>query len=218
MKPSNLLTRGNGKLGEGIHAWSLPAVETCPGRTALCERVCYARNGRYRTQFMRDRLADNLDAALRDDFAPRVADEVRRRGVHTLRVHVSGDFFSQEYARKWLAIARRAAGTRLYAYTRSWRVPEVAPILAELAGLRNVRLWYSCDAETGLPGDMPPRVRVAFLQTDPGEEPAGNLVFRVERLRAEPARRVGLTLICPRETGLPGAADVTCTSCRRCYG
>jgi hypothetical protein len=29
----NLLTRGNGKLGEGIHVWSLPAVETCPGRT-----------------------------------------------------------------------------------------------------------------------------------------------------------------------------------------
>lgn len=38
----NLLTRGNGKLGEGIRAWSLPAVETCPGRSDLCARVCYA--------------------------------------------------------------------------------------------------------------------------------------------------------------------------------
>ena len=59
----NLLTRGNGKLGEGIHAWSIPAIETCPGRSALCERVGYAREGRFRTQFMQDRLAENLDAA-----------------------------------------------------------------------------------------------------------------------------------------------------------
>lgn len=218
MKPRNLLTRGNGKLGEGIHAWTLPAVETCPGRSALCERACYARAGRYRTQFMRDHLTENLDAAMENDFASRVVAEIRCRGVHTLRVHVSGDFFNPGYAKKWLVIARRAAATRLYAYTRSWRVPEVAPVLAELAGLRNVRLWYSCDAQTGPPDNVPPRVRVAFLQTDAEEEPAGNLVFRVERLRAEPARRVGLTLICPRETGLPGAADVTCTSCRRCHG
>ena len=218
MKPRNLLTRGNGKLGEGIHAWSLPAVETCPGRSALCERVCYARTGRYRTQFMQDRLAENLDAALAEDFVARVTAEIHRRGVHTLRIHVSGDFFSPEYARKWLAIARRAGDTRLYTYTRSWRLPEVAPVLAELAGLRNVRLWYSCDAETGPPVEIPPRVRVAFLQTDAEEKPAGNLVFRVKRLRAVPARRVGLTLICPRETGLQEAAAVTCTSCRRCHG
>ncbi len=72
MKPRNLLTRSNGKLGEGIHAWSLPAVETCPGHSALCERVCYARTGRYRTQFMQDRLAENLDAALAEDFVARV--------------------------------------------------------------------------------------------------------------------------------------------------
>ena len=27
-----LLGRGNGKLGEAVHTWSLPAVATCPGR------------------------------------------------------------------------------------------------------------------------------------------------------------------------------------------
>jgi hypothetical protein len=55
----NLLTRGNGKLGEGIHTWSLPAVETCPGRSDLCSRVCYARSGRFRTRTMQARLASS---------------------------------------------------------------------------------------------------------------------------------------------------------------
>ena len=43
----NLLTRGNGKLGEGIYAWSLPAIDTCPGHSGLCSRdrlhVLFAR-------------------------------------------------------------------------------------------------------------------------------------------------------------------------------
>lgn len=218
MERRNLLTRGNGKLGEGIHAWSMSAVETCPGRSTLCERVCYARSGRFRTQLLQERLAENLDAALADDFVRRMTKEIRRRGVHTLRIHVSGDFFSADYARKWLVIARRSPYTTFYAYTRSWRVPEIAPTLEELARLRNVRLWYSCDAETGLPEKIAPDIRLAYLQTAPEDTPAGDLVFRIESLRATRARRIGLSLVCPRETGHPNATSITCTSCRRCHG
>ncbi len=218
MERRNLLTRGNGKLGEGIHAWSIPAGETCPGRSVLCERVCYARSGRFRTQLLQERLTENLDAALADDFVRRMVAEIRRRGVHTLRIHVSGDFFSADYARKWLAIARRSPHTTFYAYTRSWRVQEIAPALEELARLRNVRLWYSCDAETGLPEKIAPGIRLAYLQTAAEDIPTGDLVFRTESLRATPARRIGLSLVCPRETGHPHATAITCTSCRRCHG
>jgi hypothetical protein len=218
MRLPNLLTRGNGKLGEGIHAWSLPAVETCPGRSRLCQSVCYALAGRYRTRMVQDRLQENLGAALADDFVPRVVSEVRRRGVHTLRVHVSGDFFSADYARKWVAVARRCPRTRFYAYTRSWRVEDVRPVLLELAALRNVRLWFSCDAETGVPADLPARVKAAYLQHEPSDVPdRARLVFRVKRLRKEPVARIGLALVCTTETGLPQARAATCTSCRRCY-
>lgn len=215
MKRRNLLTRGNGKLGEGIHAWTIPAVETCPGRSTLCERVCYARAGRFRTHLLQDRLAENLDIALADDFIHRIVTEVRRRGVHTLRIHVSGDFFSAAYAWQWASIARRSLHTTFFAYTRSWRVPEIAPALEELARLCNVRLWYSCDAETGLPEQIAPCIRLAYLQTAAADTPAGDLVFRIESLRATPTRRIGLSVVCPRETGHAHATAVTCTSCRK---
>jgi hypothetical protein len=213
-----LLTRGNGKLGEAIHVWSIPAVTTCPGRSSLCEAACYARGGRFRAHTIQDRLAENLDAALADDFVPRVVAEVRRQGVHTLRVHVAGDFFSSEYVHKWATIACNCPRTTFYAYSRSWRVPEIAPALADLARLHNFKLWYSIDRETGAPAEVPPDVRVAYLLAGPGDSPSGaDLAFRTRRLRREPARRLGLTLVCPTENGEPRAADTTCTSCRRCY-
>ena len=37
MRP--LLTQGNGKVGQSIHLWSIPAICTCPGSTELCRSV-----------------------------------------------------------------------------------------------------------------------------------------------------------------------------------
>ena len=213
----NLLTRGNGKLGEGIHAWSLPPIETCPGRSDLCERVCYARAGRFRTRSMIERLDSNLTAATNDDFADRVAAEIRRRGVHTLRVHVSGDFFSPLYVARWVSIAWRSPRTTLYGYTRSWRDPAVGEALAEFASLENVRLWYSVDSETGLPTVIPNGVRVAYLQADESDTPSGGVVFRVRELRRARTERFPLRLVCPTERESDQGDRATCTSCRRCH-
>lgn len=213
----NLLTRGNGKLGEGIHAWSLPAIETCPGRSDLCSRVCYARSGRFRTRAMQSWLSANLAASQADDFVTRIVAEIHRRGIHTLRIHVSGDFYDAQYSLKWAAIARRCPRTTFYAYTRCWRVPTIAPTLRNLPRLPNFRLWYSCDAETGPPSEIPPGVRVAYLQTDRHEIPKGDLVFRVRSLRGQPSVRHPLSVICPTEVAPPRSSDVTCTSCRLCH-
>jgi hypothetical protein len=213
----NLLTRGNHKIGEAVHCWSLPPVLTCPGRSALCERHCYARRGKFLAPSVKACHLRNLEAAASPDFEKRMRQEIRRRRCQIVRVHVSGDFYSPEYVRKWTAISLWFRQTRFYAYTRSWRVPEMVESLRDLGRLRNFRLWYSADAETG----MPPGggARVAWMATRADETvPAGvGLVFRVRGLRSDPRRRIGLSMVCPTETGLPGCKDVTCTSCGRCY-
>jgi hypothetical protein len=213
----NLLTRGNGKLGEGVHAWSLPAVETCPGRTDICSRVCYARSGRFRIRAMQARLTENQAIAQADDFVARITAEVHRRGVHTLRIHVSGDFYDAAYALKWFTIALACPRTTFYAYTRSWRITSIVPALVALADRPNVRLWFSCDAETGLPLDLPRGVRVAYLQIDRHEEPTGDLLFRVRPLRRLPTPQSPLSVRCPSEITAPRPTNVTCTSCRLCH-
>lgn len=211
----NLLRCGNTKLGAGIWHFDLPAPVSCPGATPSCRRVCYARSGRFRTPRVRDRLRANLAAARQPDFADRMAAEVRRRGAFVVRVHVSGDFFSAAYAAAWLGVFRACPWATFYFYTRSWRVEAVAPVLADMAALGNVRAWYSADADA-YPTVIPPGVRVAYLQTEVGDLPAGDLAFRVRPLRREPAR-TSLPVVCPHETPAGVAADVNCGNCQHCW-
>ena len=97
--------------------WNLPAIKTCPFRTALCEKFCYARKAEMQYKNVcPQRRHMNLNASLYDDF---VANMVRIISYHitnrptfrkakkvVVRIHESGDFYSREYAKKWLAIAK----------------------------------------------------------------------------------------------------------------
>lgn len=208
----SLLAVRNGKLGSSIFHFDLPAVATCPGRSAVCERVCYATHGRFATRRVRARLAWCRRQSLRDDFARRVSGEVRAKGCIVVRIHVSGDFYDAVYTGKWLEVAARHPKVRFYAYTRSWRVPEVVPVLEALAALPNVRLWYSCDTDTGEPASVPAGVRLAFLQHAEIAVPRrARLVFRTRSMRPKP--RVGLPVVCPQETN----RSVNCGSCQHCW-
>src|SRR6202030_1664315 len=113
-----------------------------------------------------------LAASQEDGFAVRLATEGKRRWAGCVRIHGSGDFYSAEYVRAWIAVVRACPGTRFYAYTRSWRVPEIAGALADLAKCQNVRLWYSCDKDTGIPVTTPRRVTLAWMQTAADDLPS----------------------------------------------
>jgi len=91
--------------------------------------------------------------------------------------------------------------TRFFAYTRSFRVPELYPSLATLAEYDNMRLWASADSETGYPDDLPSSVKVAWMQVDRDEDvPDVDLIFRDYPLRKDRRTRIGLSMICPVDT------------------
>jgi hypothetical protein len=212
----NLLTRGNDKIGGKIYAFNLPACATCPGQSAACAS-CYAQRGRWLFRNVRDALAWNYRLAQRQFFVAEMVEELRRRRVRVLRLHSSGDLFDAAYTRKWVEILTRSPDVVAYTYTRSWRVPAILPALVELAAVPNFRLWFSADADTGMPPEVPPGVRVAWLQEDEADAlPAGvDLVFRVHRLRKTPRKRIGLTLVCPTEQGREHT--LTCSTCAHCW-
>jgi hypothetical protein len=212
----SLLTLGNRKVGESIHVWSLPAVRTCPGATATCKSVCYATRHRYHFDAVKERLAWNLEEAERETFVGKMVKEVRRKGCLVVRVHSAGDFFSKVYAEKWLEIMKACPRPRFYFYTRSHRVPEIAPALESMAALKCCRAWYSIDRDTGFPDRVPPNVRVALLQVDENDEAdSGDLLFRVRKLRKK--KRLGLPVVCPSETPKGHDSEINCGSCGRCW-
>jgi hypothetical protein len=210
----SLLQQGNSKLGRAIFAWSVPAIETCPGASALCRAHCYALKSRFRFAKVKAHLAWCLDQSRRDDFVERMCHEIRSNGVLVLRVHVAGDFGSVEYAEKWLAIMKRCPRVRFYLYSRSWRVPAIAKVLEKMAALSCTRIWYSADDETGIPEVVPKRVRLAFLQVKEADHPKeSDLVFRIRKLR----KLASLPIVCDAETKEGKALGTTCGSCARCF-
>ena len=92
---------------------------TCPGALA-CRAVCYAKQGGYRYPNSIAARDHNLALSQDANFAPlMIADLSRMRKVNTVRIHDSGDFYSQEYFNKWCEIAKALPHLTFYAYTKS---------------------------------------------------------------------------------------------------
>lgn len=211
-----LLSHHNGKLGASIWTFSLPAITTCPGSTDLCRRLCYATGGRFRFRGIRKAYARNYRDTKAEDFVDRVCGEIRNRGVLRLRIHTSGDFYSAEYAAKWREIVRRNRHVTFYAYTRSWRAPEILEELAKLAAEGNMHLWFSCDRQSGEPPAMP-RVRRAWMAEHDADRPPYpvDLVFR--NTLSGPFKRMDGVLVCPTDQKVERAVKITCDLCRLCF-
>jgi len=216
-----MLTRGNHKLGNTrIWSFSLPSgtLETCPGMTPTCRVHCYAvATERYLPAAAR-RYQQNLLLSRRPDFARQVRAFLIAHSIRIVRVHVGGDFASPRYARAWFRIMRKSPRVQFFFYTRAWRVPAIKPIINQMAQLPNCRAWYSVDRDTGIPTEVPPRVRLAWLMTTPEDRPPADshLVFRIRRLRSMPVD-FDSPPVCPTDLPSHGNRKMTCERCGHCW-
>jgi hypothetical protein len=130
VRPARLLTQNSNLRRDRILNWSLPAwagrfadgrtYNACPS-AGICARVCYARNGTYRFRTVLERHERNLAYVLDDlpGWTVQMAEEIhRRRGPVTVRLHDTGDFFSDDYAKAWLSVMAACPGARFYCYTK----------------------------------------------------------------------------------------------------
>lgn len=143
---TKLLTfgEGNAKLGKHIHTFSLPAGHTCPAATECrshadrqtghitdgpdCRFRCFAASAEAVFPNVRDARWANYECLLscRNCIAER---DAMAELIHCslaeltpapkwVRVHVSGDFFSEPYYRAWMDVASYWEDTTFYAYTK----------------------------------------------------------------------------------------------------
>ena len=94
--------------------WNLPVIKTCPFRTAHCEGKCYARKAEKCYPTCLPSRESNYQETLKDDFVENMIYTIEKklsgRGFRgklaVFRIHESGDFYSLEYTRKWIEIAK----------------------------------------------------------------------------------------------------------------
>ena len=132
-KPKNLLTNGNRELkADGIFTWSLPALAAklstgknmlvCPS-AGVCANLCYARSGTYNFSNVKAAHTKNLELILDNPIGwkNRLKEELktkRYQGGKSVRIHDSGDFFSDAYFELWLDIITDNPDVFFYAYTK----------------------------------------------------------------------------------------------------
>lgn len=114
--------------------WNLPAVYTCPYATNECICNCYALKAERRFPFskssaIRSRVRNYLFSK-RADFVEIMTEEIIsyakncRKPYLIVRIHESGDFYSQQYVEKWLQIidnCKAYTNITFYAYTKSFK-------------------------------------------------------------------------------------------------
>lgn len=127
----NLFTQNSDLKQGGIYGWTLPAhwvtlsngkkFNTCPNAGA-CAAFCYAKNGTYMFSNVRKSHMEKLELVLnnREEWLDRMNAELSKRKYvgKYIRIHDSGDFFSEQYALDWIAIARNNPQCTFYAYTK----------------------------------------------------------------------------------------------------
>lgn len=180
--------KANAKLGKRVKMFSLPAGWACPFASECLSKAdretgkvkdgpdtvfrCFSASDEARHKSARQSRWHNFEA-LRALTSKQMADLIAYNlpKADTIRIHVSGDFFSLAYLDAWLDVARRRPDVRFYFYTKSVRywvqrldvigtghepgqLPNVVPTaskggkddaLIETHGLRSAVVVYSQD-------------------------------------------------------------------------
>jgi len=122
-------------------------INVCP-QAGACVKLCYARNGTFNFPVVKASHQRNLLLAMdhQEDFISQVNTELEHRRFHAngvprlpdlsrshlspftaalldngaacIRIHDSGDFFSDDYLAAWLRIAQHNPSVLFYAYTK----------------------------------------------------------------------------------------------------
>src|SRR3990167_3149990 len=194
---------GNMKIGLGVRTYSrLPGHPnsralglteeytrrgTCPGATLECQSICYAARPVAEQGVVYEMWRRNSDY----ESVPPIPDDCK-----LLRIHVSGDFTTVDYIEGWIVRLKERPDVTAWAYTRSWRVPELLPALERLRVLPNIQLFASMDSSTK---ELPPEGwRRAWIDGDARSGFDSNPFAAKSRLQ----RAIGNVpaYFCPEET------------------
>lgn len=127
------LSAGNKKLQQNksydFLIWNISAVRTCPYRTEMCTKSCYAMKAEALYPNAMNSREGNYTASTRDNFVETMIEMISKKVARAtkngktilFRIHESGDFYSQEYYDKWVQITNHFVGQSIifYVYTKS---------------------------------------------------------------------------------------------------
>jgi len=142
----NLVIKGNSKMGKQVGIFNLPPKQTCtPTKWCLTgydgKPRCYALRNNFLLPNVIKGAGERFYESARRTFVAKMVREIKDKYKY-VRIHSSGDFYSEEYIEKWIEIAKQCPNTLFRGTTR--RI-DLKDKLKELNRLSNVIIRESLD-------------------------------------------------------------------------
>jgi hypothetical protein len=118
------LKKTSKELGLRVFNFGITAYKTSKGKLTCpfadaCIKFCYAQKGAYIWSNVAKVFEQRYELTKQDNFIEIMKKEIIKKKVDFLRVHDSGDFYSNKYFLKWMQIADQLPTVKFYAYTNS---------------------------------------------------------------------------------------------------
>jgi len=184
-------------------AFSLPAGSdfSCAGETDTCRDACYAKSGRHVFANVQSLQAGNWNFIKQFESNKDVLGAAKELlsaigpKKPLMRIHESGDFFSQWYVDVWTAVITALPQTQFWFYTRCFQFD-----FSAMKDLTNVACWASTDKDNEVKA-------TEFVKNQPFFRHA----FGPLQLEEKPEN----TVLCPVTTGKLNV-NGACESCMLC--
>ena len=115
-----MISKGNKKTGIpsfSIHNTVCKNIRGCQAQD--CFKYCYANKAIRMYPQTRALYARNLDATFKDNFVSLMNEELQDYPIRYFRIHVCGEFYSQDYLNKWFQIATKNPEITFFTYTKN---------------------------------------------------------------------------------------------------
>ena len=123
-----ILKNNNKKLGKLIWDFSLPPIVSCPN-CEDCKLDCYAVSTYKMYKSAKLSWDNNFKLCLNnlDLFKDCVINQLSKGKILMVRIHQSGDFYSDEYLQSWIDIINLFPNIKFFAYTKSFEGKNFTP-------------------------------------------------------------------------------------------
>lgn len=118
------LKKTSKELGLRVFNFGITAYKTSKGKITCpfadaCIKFCYAQKGAYIWSNVAKVFEERYELTKQSNFIEIMKKEIVKKRVDFLRVHDSGDFYSNKYFLDWMQIAKELPKVKFYAYTNS---------------------------------------------------------------------------------------------------
>ena len=151
----DIFVNGNSKMGPEVLIFNLSALETCKP-SKWCRKHCYALKGYHTYTSVKKSWRKRLEISKQPDFVELAVQELKKKkNFRYVRLHSSGDFYNEEYARKWIKIIKQCPEKLFRTTTKR---TDLGKAIRELDSLPNMIIRESLDTTRPKPSGILPTI------------------------------------------------------------